>query len=128
MATHSSFFFFFAWEIPWTEGPDGLQYSPWGCKRVRHDLVTKQKKSSKQIVSLSSRATQANKLNLRRRSLEPLIYSQLVISTVILLPGSEEVAEWTVGWRLWERGQSSMTEPLTLESAVVSVWIVSQLS
>ena len=28
MATHSSIF---AWEIPWTEEPDGL-CSPWGCK------------------------------------------------------------------------------------------------
>ena len=26
-----------AWKIPWTEEPGG--YSPWGCKRVRHDLV-----------------------------------------------------------------------------------------
>ena len=26
MATHSSIL---AWEIPWTEEPDG--YSPWGC-------------------------------------------------------------------------------------------------
>ena len=34
MATHSSIL---AWEIPWTEG-----YSPWGHKRVRHDLVTRQ--------------------------------------------------------------------------------------
>ena len=28
MATHSGIL---AWEIPWTEGPDGL-YSPWGRK------------------------------------------------------------------------------------------------
>ena len=38
MATHSSIL---AWEIPWPEEPGGL-YSPWGRKRVRHDLVTKQ--------------------------------------------------------------------------------------
>ena len=38
MATHSSIL---AWEIPWTEEPGGL-YSPWGRKRVQHDLVTKQ--------------------------------------------------------------------------------------
>ena len=37
MATDSSIL---AWEIPWTEEPDG--YSPWGCKRVRQDLVTEQ--------------------------------------------------------------------------------------
>ena len=36
IATHSSFL---AWEIPWTEEPVG--YSPWGHKRVRRDLVTK---------------------------------------------------------------------------------------
>ena len=30
MATHYSIL---AWEIPWTEEPGGLQYSPWGCKR-----------------------------------------------------------------------------------------------
>ena len=38
MATHSNIL---AWEISWTEEPGGL-YSPWGLKRVRHDLTTKQ--------------------------------------------------------------------------------------
>ena len=28
------------WEIPWTEEPGG--YSPWGHKRVGHNLMTKQ--------------------------------------------------------------------------------------
>ena len=37
MATHASIL---AWEISWTKEPSG--YSPWGCKRVRNDLVTKQ--------------------------------------------------------------------------------------
>ena len=37
MAPHSSIL---AWEIPWTDSLVG--YSPWGHKRVRHDLVTKQ--------------------------------------------------------------------------------------
>ena len=37
MATHSSIL---AWEIPGQRSLAG--YSPWGCKRVRHDLVTKQ--------------------------------------------------------------------------------------
>ena len=32
MATHFSVL---AWRIPWTESLAG--YSPWGCKRVRHD-------------------------------------------------------------------------------------------
>ena len=37
MATHSSSL---TRKISWTEGPDGLQSM--GCKRVRHDLATKQ--------------------------------------------------------------------------------------
>ena len=37
METHSSIF---AWRIPWTEEPGGLQYM--GSQRVGHDLVTKQ--------------------------------------------------------------------------------------
>ena len=37
MTTHSSML---AWEIPPTEEPGGLQ--SWDCRRVRHDLVTKQ--------------------------------------------------------------------------------------
>ena len=36
MATHSSTL---AWRIPRTEEPGS--YSPWGCKRVGHDSVTK---------------------------------------------------------------------------------------
>ena len=36
MATHSSSI---AWEIPWTEEPDRLQFM--GSQRGRHDLVTK---------------------------------------------------------------------------------------
>ena len=36
METHSSIF---AWEIPWTEDPGGLQSM--GLKRVGYDLVTK---------------------------------------------------------------------------------------
>ena len=35
MATHANIL---AWEIPWTEEPDGLQFM--GSQRVRHDLVT----------------------------------------------------------------------------------------
>ena len=36
MATHSSIF---AWKIPWTEEPGGLQSM--GSQRVRHNLATK---------------------------------------------------------------------------------------
>ena len=35
-ATHSSIL---AWEIPWIEEPDGLQFM--GSQRVGHDLATK---------------------------------------------------------------------------------------
>ena len=37
MATHSSIL---AWEIPWTEEPEGLQTM--GLQRVRHNWATKQ--------------------------------------------------------------------------------------
>ena len=37
IATHSSIL---AWEIPWIEEPGGLQSM--GCKRVGHNLATKQ--------------------------------------------------------------------------------------
>ena len=37
MATHSGIL---TWEIPWTEEPGG--YSPWGHRRVKHDLATQQ--------------------------------------------------------------------------------------
>ena len=37
MVTHSGIL---TWEIPWTEEPGG--YSPWGHRRVKHDLVTQQ--------------------------------------------------------------------------------------
>ena len=37
VATHSSIF---AWRIPWTEKPDGLQSV--GSQRVGHDLETKE--------------------------------------------------------------------------------------
>ena len=40
MATHSSIL---AWEIPWTEEPDGLQSM--GSLRVRYHLVTTQNKN-----------------------------------------------------------------------------------
>ena len=43
METHSSIL---AWEIPWTEEPGGLH--PWGRKRVRQDLQTKQQNISAQ--------------------------------------------------------------------------------
>ena len=38
-----------AWEIPWTEEPGG--YNPWGRKRVRHDLVTKNSNNGQETCS-----------------------------------------------------------------------------
>ena len=35
-----------ACEIPWPEEPGELHYSPWGHKRVRHDLGTKQQQTA----------------------------------------------------------------------------------
>ena len=40
MATHSSIL---VWEIPWTEGPGGIQSM--GLQRAGHDLVTKQQQN-----------------------------------------------------------------------------------
>ena len=45
MATHSSIL---AWEIPWTEEPDGLQSM--GCNRVGHDLATKQQQQISHVL------------------------------------------------------------------------------
>ena len=41
-ATHSSIL---AWDISLTEDP-GRGYSPWGCKQVGHNLVTKQQQQN----------------------------------------------------------------------------------
>ena len=48
MATRTSIL---AWEIPWTEKPDGLQSK--GSQRVRHNGVTKQQQCSRYIQHLS---------------------------------------------------------------------------
>ena len=40
MATHSGIL---AWEIPWTEEPDGLQFM--GSQRIRHVLETKKQQT-----------------------------------------------------------------------------------
>ena len=44
MATHSSIL---AWEV--TEQKILVGYSPWGCKRVEYDSVTKQQQCIKQL-------------------------------------------------------------------------------
>ena len=45
MATHSSIL---AWEIPWTEEPDGLQSVR--SQKVRHDLATKQQQRETKVL------------------------------------------------------------------------------
>ena len=50
MATHSSIL---GWRIPWTGEPAG--YSPWGHKRVRHDLATKKQQQQQQALLLNER-------------------------------------------------------------------------
>ena len=52
MATHSSTF---PWEIPWTEEPDGLLWSPLETP-VGHDLETKQQQQNRKK-DLSHRTT-----------------------------------------------------------------------
>ena len=47
MVTHSSIL---AWEIPWTEEPDGLQSM--GMQRVGHDLVAKQQQQYHRITTV----------------------------------------------------------------------------
>ena len=44
MVTHCSIL---AWEILWTEGL--VSHSSWGCKRVGHDLATKQQHTAKYL-------------------------------------------------------------------------------
>ena len=41
MVTHSNIL---VWEIPWSEEPVRLQ--PWGHKRVRHNLMTKEQQQA----------------------------------------------------------------------------------
>ena len=45
MATHSSIF---AWTIPWTEEPGGLQSM--GSQKVQHNLATKQQQQKEHIL------------------------------------------------------------------------------
>ena len=66
MAVHSRIL---AWEIPWTE--ESGSYSPWGCKRVGHDLATKQQQSRYQMSLLlqvrSNSMTKTGTLRLKRK-------------------------------------------------------------
>ena len=47
MAAHSRIL---AWEIPWTEEPEG--YSSWSRRRVRHDSPSKQQQCDKHFLNI----------------------------------------------------------------------------
>ena len=51
MVTYSSIL---AWRIPWTEEPDGI-YSPWGHKRIGHNVVTEQQQEILDIINIQSK-------------------------------------------------------------------------
>ena len=54
MATHSRIL---AWEIPWIRSLAG-----WGCKRVRHNLATKQQQQIKQGILTTDMAFNSMRL------------------------------------------------------------------
>ena len=58
MATHSSVL---AWEIPWTEEPEGLQFME--LQRVGHNLATKEQSVCMHAKSLQSCLTLCNPMN-----------------------------------------------------------------
>ena len=90
MATHSSIL---AWEIPWTRILVG--YSPFGHRRLRHDLVTKQQQQLSMLNSLWGVITN-----------EPWIG----LSLGYLLPDHRQPKEcpWSQYYPLWN-GNDNMT-------------------
>ena len=66
MATHSRIP---AWEIPWTEEPDGLQSM--GSQRLRHDLATKQEQQQITTTKIAINRPQPTKTkeNYKKRKL-----------------------------------------------------------
>ena len=81
MAPHSSTF---AWKIPWMKEPGRLQSM--GSQRVRHDQAT-----SLLLFTFMH----------WRRKWQP---------TPVFLPGEFQGGGSLVGWRLWGRTESDMTE------------------
>ena len=112
MATHSSIF---AWRIPWTEEPGGLQSK--GSQRVRHDQVT----NTFTFWSLSSPKLARKHLGwsgphlegcLPRRSLSPL-----VISLVSILKFEVRFANCCAPWKFvsWRCSAAYSVSPLVLQ-------------
>ena len=83
MAPHSSTF---AWKIPWTEKPGGLQSM--GSRRVGHDWETSLSLSLSTLIHW-------------RRKWQP---------TLVFLPGESQGQGSLVGCRLWGRTESDRTE------------------
>ena len=90
MATHSSTF---AWEVPWTEEPGGLQST--GSQRVRHDLATKLQKLLQSVVCQFQ------------------LWASLVAQTVKNPPGLWETWVQSLGWEdLLEEGMATLSSIL----------------
>ena len=93
MATHSSIL---AWRIPWTEETDRLQ-SPWGRKRVRSNLATKQQERQQRLksVTLSGHPgkPQAITLPLLRKQLALTRFHALTCNESNLYSGTLEHAQ-----------------------------------
>ena len=94
MVTHSVIL---AWEIPWTESLVG--YSPRGCKRVGHDLATKQQQQKFNYSFLSFSY-------LRHWKIGTLQWRP----TPVLLPGKSHGCRSLEGCSPWGRWESDMTE------------------
>ena len=74
MAAHSSVL---AWEIPWTEKPGRL---PWGGRRVRYNLETKQQQQHYKKQNSNS----GQKTNLNTALISPLYISPLFLRLYLL--------------------------------------------
>ena len=77
MATCSSIL---AWEIPWTE-EHGRRHSPWGHKRVRHNLVTQQQ----YIKTHMLKKNPINKRIKNGRNHEGLIFAMIIDRILIAI-------------------------------------------
>ena len=78
MTTHSSIL---AWEIPWTEEPDGLQSM--GLQRVSHDLAPKQQQ---QLLSYYPAPNSISCLMASQNQINQVAYSDSLLSNIISTP------------------------------------------
>ena len=104
MATHSRIL---AWEVPWIE--ESGSYSPWGCKRVGHNLATKQQQPSLWSSShlyMTAGKTMALTIQTFVDKVMSLIFNVLSKFVIAFLPGSQHLL---ISW-LWS------TSTMILES------------